>query len=221
MDNIDIEKKKRGFSWLYILGLILLIAVLGFLFWPKDISDEQDDVVGLATTEEMAATDDNYAADDRTASDNNAMSQPVSSYVQWANNISQNEMGVDHEFTKNGLMNMADALAAVAERTPNVNRDQFNNKLNTMRNKANAITNNWESTSHANKIKDAFQASADVFAEIQRTSFQNMQQDVQGLKNEIQEMDTSTMTLEQKSKVKDVFRQAADVLQKMEQNRAS
>jgi len=69
------------------------------------------------------------------------------------------------------------------------------------------LTNEWKTT------------EKDLFTEM--SVVKDLKNIVQGLKNEIQQMDTSTMTLEQKSKVKDVFRQAADVLQKMEQNRAS
>ncbi|HEV7347087.1 hypothetical protein [Telluribacter sp.] len=214
MANIDIEKKNGGGSWLWILGLLLLVAALAFIFWPKETSRDQDNVTGIATTEQMAAGDDNYASDDRAGT----TSQPVTSFVNWSENMSQNEMGLGHEFTKNGLMNMADALAAVAERAPGVNRQQFNSKLTTMRNKAIAITNNWESTSHANKIKDAFRASADVMEELQRSSFPAINNDVQRVRQSIDAMDTKTLTLDQKEKVKDVFKEAAEVVQSMDQN---
>ncbi len=213
---MDVEKKNRGFSWLYILALLLFLLVLAILFWPKSTSTSQDDVPGLAATEAMTASDDTYATDDSTGG-NATMAQPVRSYVDWSATMSGRES--DQAFTKSGLMSLADALAAVAERAPNLNRDQINNKLSTMRNKASAITGNWESTAHASKIREAFWASADVFDAIQQSSFPDLKQDVQGLRNEIQRLDAQALTQDQKNKVKDVFREASDVLQKMEQNR--
>ena len=130
-------------------------------------------------------------------------------------------MGLDHEFTRNGLIQLADALAATAEKAPNVNREQFDGKLSRMRNMTNEITDNWESTQHANKIKQAFQASVDVFAEIQQSSFPNMDQNVVTVRQTVEQLDPNTLTLDQKDRVKAAFRESADLLAQMNQNTGS
>lgn len=213
---MDAEKKNRGFSWLYIVALLLFLLVLAILFWPKSTGTSQDDVAGLAATEAMTAPDDAYATDDRTGG-TAAMARPVRSYVEWSATMAGSES--DRAFTRNGLMSLADALAAVVERAPNLDRSQINNKLSTMREKAGALSGNWESTAHASKIREAFRAGADVFEELQQRSFPDLKEDVQALRSEIQRLEAQALTQEQKNRVKDVFREASDVLQKMEQRR--
>ena len=56
MANIDIEKKEGGSVWPWILGLLLLVAVLAFVFWPHD-NDRDNDTDGVAATEQVGTTD--------------------------------------------------------------------------------------------------------------------------------------------------------------------
>ncbi|GAA4400745.1 hypothetical protein GCM10023187_14240 [Nibrella viscosa] len=218
MANIDIEKKSGGTVWPWLLGLLLLIAVLAFIFWPRD--NTRDEVAVTDNTEQRVGTSNAYATEDVTTT--GTMAPAVRSYVDWATSISvQGEMGLDHQFTRTGLMNLADALAAVSLKAPNVNRQQVDNKLSRMRTMANDITDNWESTQHADKIKRAFQASVDVFDELQQSSFPNLNGDVASVRQAVEQMDTNTLTLDQKNKVKDVFRESADVLEKMSRNLGS
>lgn len=218
MANIDIEKKSGASVWPWLLGLLLVVAVLTFIFWPRD--DDKNELATLSNTEQRDGATDTYPTDE-VAAGTNTMAQPVSSYVEWSNNMSKNEMGLAHEFTSNGLESMANALAAIAEKVPNVNQQQVNQKLIRMRKNAGTITENWKSTSHAAKIKQAFLASTDVFEALQQSSFPDLQSDVQEIRQAVNQMDTKTLTLNQKNKVKDVFRLSADVLQKMSQNRGS
>lgn len=204
--------------WPWLLGLLLVGAVLTFIFWLR--YDDKNELAPLSNTEQRAGSTDTYP-NEKVAAGANTMAQPVSSYVEWCSNMPQNEMGLDHEFTRNGLESMANALAAVAEKVPSVNQQQVNQKLIRMRENAGTITENWESTFHANKIKQAFQASTDVFEALQQSSFPDLQSDVQEIRQMVNQMDTKTLTLNQKNKVKDVFRLSADVLQKMSQNKSS
>lgn len=210
MANIDIEKKEGGSIWPWILGLLLLVAVLAFIFWPRDNDPER-----VAATEPVGNT---FATDTATAGATESMAQPVSSYVTWAGSMPKEAMGLDHEFTRSGLIQLADALAATAEKAPNVNREQFESKLSRMRTMANEITDNWESTQHADKIKKAFQASVDVFAEIQQSSFPNMDQNVASVRQTVEQLNPQTLTLDQKDRVKAAFRESADLLAQMNQN---
>lgn len=204
MAEIDIQKKRSSPIWPWILGLLALIAILAYIFWDRD---------GDTRTAAVPATD---TAATTTATTAGTLSEPVNTYVSWVADMDNKEMGLDHEFTHNGLTNLANALAAVADQAEGVNRAQFDGKLNVMKTRADQITRDWKSGQHANMIKDAFRASADVMGDLQQTSFPGLQQDVATVSQQINDMDTSTLTLDQRKQVKDVFRAAADVVRNMD-----
>ncbi|CCH55958.1 hypothetical protein BN8_05258 [Fibrisoma limi BUZ 3] len=204
MAEIDIQKKSSSPIWPWILALLALIVVLAYVFWFRD--DETETAV-VPVSDTTATT---------TATNTGTLSEPVNTYVSWVGDMDNKEMGLDHEFTHNGLTNLADALAAVADQAEGINRSQFDGKLNVMKARADEITRNWKSGKHGDMIKDAFRASADVMGDLQQTSFPELQQDVATVTQQINDMDTSTLTLDQRKQVKDVFRAAADVVRKMD-----
>ncbi|RIV27216.1 hypothetical protein DYU11_02570 [Fibrisoma montanum] len=204
MAEIDIQKKSSPPIWPWILVLLALIGVLAYIFWFRN-GETQPAVTPVTDT--TATT---------TATNAGTLSEPVDTYVSWVSDMDNKEMGLDHEFTHNGLTNLADALAAVADQVEGVNRSQFESKLNVMKTRADEITRNWKSGKHGDMIKDAFRASADVMGDLQQASFPDLQQDVATVTQQINDMDTSTLTLDQRKQVKDVFRAAADVVRKMD-----
>lgn len=211
MADIDIEKKKNSI-WPWILGILALLAIIFIAWWALD--DDDDDDVDMATVESVEGTE----SDMITTTTGAASIQSVDDYITWTQNIEAGDMGVEHTFTKNGLLNLATALKDVANDAPDVNKAQFDAKLTKMRAMADSITDEWKETTHANKIKRAFAASVDVMQELQQSSFPDLQSDVSNLQQEVSQMDPSVMTLEQKEEVKSFFRESADILQKMENN---
>jgi hypothetical protein len=209
MSEIRVEEKKHGSIWPWIIGILALLAVV----WAVvEIADDDDDdaVVAEAYTDDTY-TDDTYTEPERETVTNTNYSD-VNAFVTFAND--EGNMGLDHNYTSEGLMKLNAALEAMAAEASTNNVD-VSGKLNMMRQAANSIEKDPMATTHANSIRDAFMASANLMEAIQQSDFPNLGKQVQEVKQAAMEVKPDELTLNQKEAVKSYFDKAAMALDQM------
>lgn len=212
MAEIKIEKKKPIWPWI-IVGLIILGIILYFLLaGNNDDMDDMDDMDDNRTEQ----VDTTYTDAERRgtgawdeSSRDTLNGDKVSAYITHVGD--RERMGIDHEYTNNALIHLIDAVEAKAAE---VNMD-INKDLEEMREDTEEITQNPQATNHADKIKETGNKIADVLERIQEENYPNLSGDVEDVRTALQEIDGSTLTLEQKEEINSFFREAADVLRSM------
>lgn len=212
MAEIKIEKKKPIWPWI-IVGLIILGIILYFLLaGNNDDMDDMDDMDDNRTEQ----VDTTYTDAERRgtgawdeSSRDTLNGDKISAYITHVGD--RERMGIDHEYTNNALIHLIDAVEAKAAE---VNMD-INKDLEEMREDTEEITQNPQATNHADKIKETGNKIADVLERIQEENYPNLSGDVEDVRTALQEIDGSTLTLEQKEEINSFFREAADALRSM------
>ncbi len=189
MTEIKIEKKKPILPWLLlILGII---AAIWFLFFRNDEMKPEENVVKTEQTE----TQNNDA---------------VSDYLMFINS-DPDKMGLDHEFTKNALIKLTNAIETKANETKfDVTADISKAKVI-----ADEITKDPMSTDHADKIRNAADILSMTMQNMQKEKFPDLTADANAVKTAAEKIDPKILTLDQKVAVKSFFNKAAELLTKM------
>lgn len=204
MAEIRVEEKKNTWVW-WVLGLIIVGAIIWYLVGRSD-----DDRNQGATTTPVNQTEQTTASAAAVNNDGNA-------YQQYSNWVNEGKMNMDkhHEATNEGILFLADALRYTADQEGISNEIDIKNELDKMRSMADEITNDWQATDHANKIRTAFNQAANVTGMIQKKTDGNLQNDVEELKRLANNVEPNTLTLNQKENIKTFFEKADDVLNKL------
>lgn len=203
MAEIEIQRKKPPI-WPWILGALVLVALLWFLVDQTGQREPDQDTVANITGIEPAAEP------------TGPMLNEVQQFVTFVReNQPTEEMGLNHEYTSTGIRNLADALNAIAKQTDNHN-DQIEQKHEELLQMADQIQKDPESTQHANVIRDAFTTSADLMEQLQRNLYPHLNDQVAEVRQAAQSVDPGNLTLDQKIDVKQFFERASDAVQAME-----
>jgi len=213
MAEIKIEKKKPIWPWI-ILALVIL-ALLYFLVFANDDTNDDLDDTNTEQVEEGTAweSDTTFQDNNRTADwdeqNQSGTNQGVDGYLAYISD--EQRMGVDHEYTNNALLQLANAVEAKANE---VNYD-ISAEMESIREDARQIQEDPTSTNHANTIKDAGTKLADVIQDMQEEHFPNLSNDAEEVKTAAQNINESTETHQQRDQIKKFFEEAGDVLRKM------
>lgn len=195
MAEIEIQRKKAPI-WPWILGALALVALLWFLV-SQTGQRSPDQVTTAANT---------------TA----PMLPEVQEFVTFVREGKPAEdMGLDHEYTSNGIRNLADALNAIAHRTDNHN-DQIDSKRQELHQMADQIQKDPLSIQHADIIRDAFTTSADMMEQVQRNLYPQLEDQVAEVRQAAQSINPQELTLDQKNEVKQFFERASEAVRAME-----
>lgn len=216
MAEIKIEKRKKKPVWPWILALLIIGAVVIWI-WTDDPETTMED--RGVTTEERAPDDERMdererARDDgaRDTEDAMAASGAVDEYVSYVQD-NGGSMGKDHEYTKNGITRLADALEAMANRMPE--SPEVDQEVEKLKNQAERLTRERESPRHSNMIREAFISSANVLENFQERNYPEMDQEVEDLKESAERVKKDELATEQSDEVNQYFSQSANLIQQM------
>lgn len=190
MAEIKIEKKKTIWPWV-LLGLVIVALAAYFLFFKE----KNNDTIALRGDETHVTASSQNAVDD---------------YIGFVEKDTT-DMSLDHEYTHDALVKLVNAT----EETANKNDVNVTDNLSKVRTLAEKITQNENSTTHADAIKEAATISSNALITIQQAKFPDLQSDVEDLMVDAKDVDASDLTLDQKGTVKGFFKSAAEVLKKM------
>jgi hypothetical protein len=203
MAEIEIQKKKQPI-WPWILGAIVLVGLLWFLVAQTGRDRDVERPVAAAQEAREPA---------RTTA---PMIPEVQEYITYVRQGEATEdAGLEHEYTSEGIRNLADAINAIAQRT-NVHNDQIAQQHEELHQMADQIQQDPHSTRHANIIRNAFATSADMMEQVQTNQFPNLDGHVSQVRQAAQNVDPQQQTLDQKQEIQNFFDQASHALQAME-----
>lgn len=205
MAEINIQKKKTPvWPWI-VLALVVLLLVFFFVLSPDRDYDDTDD--------EAVVTDTLGYGNDYGAGD------PVNEYSMFVSNGDDDmQMGREHEYTSRGLNLLAAALGSVIEKDT-VDDTSVKAKQDTLRSKAEAITEDPESAKHADKIQEAALAAVDLMeAAQQKNKNQDTQREIKEARQAAQNIKAGTAALQQKDSIKKFFKESDDVVQAFSRN---
>ncbi len=216
MADIRIEKKEKSSSILpWILGLLvaaLAIWAIAEAFEEgeevlveddteivEDVSDRGSEIVESGNTYTLIDFEDesigrdwmNYAAD----------------YETYTTNMT-GDMGLDHEFSHNALMKLANTTAALATAHGLGNDVNVMAKKKMIMENANGITKDPYATNHADMIKAAAMSISDILGQVQKAKYPGLDGAVSEVRNAAMDITKETLTLNQKEDVRDFFGKA-------------
>ncbi|WP_017259676.1 hypothetical protein [Pedobacter arcticus] len=195
MAEIKIEKKTIIWPWV-LLGLIIVALAAYFLFFKDNNSN-----VAPLTNE-----------DDSTAIHNHAdhAEDAVGDYVMFIEKDTAN-MSLSHEYSHDALTKLANAT----EETANNNNVDISENLSKVKALADKITQNEQSTTHADDIKESARIIGSALTSIQQAKFPDLSAEVSKVMTDANDIDVKDLTLDQKGTVKGFFKSAKDVIKKM------
>ncbi len=212
MAEIKIEKKKPIWPW--VLGIIILLALIYFFWASNDGTDDIDDEVIIQDTTETIMDERVDTDTDTTAlySGKYGTVTTEKAVANYLNYIDNPNMGLDHEYTNGALIHLITATEAEAN---NLNVNISANLDKALENAA-YIKKDPTSLKHADKIKNASMEIASALKTIQEQKFDNLTDQADEVKAASENINVKTQTLEQKNDVKEFFEKAGLLLQKME-----
>lgn len=214
MAEIKVERKENNNTpiWPWIVGILLLLLVV----WGLVEFFQTDEEEYRASQEVVAPAEPERAPE--TMQVNQPASQPINNFVTFVEEEEESpEMGLDHEYTSQGIEHLSMALADLADREA-PDDVEVSQKKESMQQSASRIQQDPESLQHANIIKETFMEATALMETIQARSFPDSKSAVEEVRSAAEELDVETPTLEQEEKVKDFFRNASEALQSMTEN---
>ncbi len=193
MAEIKIEKKQNIWPWIALLAGILALLYYLFIYDKGDKVIVDKEVTVIENTNEMS---DN--AVDKVAEYNAFISDGAN-------------MDVDHEYSSSALMKLIDATEEVA----NTLDVDIKADLDMARKNASDITEDPAKLNHADKIKSAGTAIVQALKRVQSEKFPALDSNVKNVQMELDKINPSVATLDQKDAVKGFFNQAGELLTNM------
>lgn len=204
MTEIKIEKKKPIWPW--IVGLLILAALIYFLFFMNKDSDN--------VTERDNTTTEQVMEDNNDRMENTADLSNVAEIDAYTKYISDSKMGVDHEYTHGAINKLVAATRATANAL-NVDVDADLKEANA---KADEITKDPTKLNHADKIKTSAENISRALETIQTEKFPQLQSQYTEVETAVSNIDPNTQTLEQKDAVNAFFNKADNLLTSIKNN---
>jgi hypothetical protein len=210
MAEIHVEKKNRP-VWPWIVGILLIAAVI-WIVADNDDDITEADTVGTAQTEEQDAMDNTMENNDNAMMENNQQNDAMA-YVSFIEENGEN-VTIEHDYSHQALTHLAAALNSMAGDAS----EETKQKLNDLKQKADNLTQNPMSEQHANMMVDAFNSAAMVMESMQQEMFPDLGDEVQQVKDAANGIDPSVIVTEQKDAVKKFFETSADAVEAMAEN---
>lgn len=206
--------------WPWIVGLLVLLVVAWVVYESYD-SDEGEElleaeIIDDGFTEDEWANDELVAEPYATADDFYVATydQELDRYEGEYNRLTE-QMGLDHDYSQQAMRSLASTMMALVDDWDLENNQEVQQAVETLRQKANAIDNDWRSVQHADMIRTAAMATVDAFDVIQRQAFPDMEQSVNDIRQAAQQIDPSVQTLNQKDAVRNFFQTSLQALRQM------
>ncbi|OGU37456.1 MAG: hypothetical protein A2068_10905 [Ignavibacteria bacterium GWB2_35_6b] len=191
MAEIKIEKKKPIWIWM-LLGLGLVAVFIYFM----SLNDDYDDMKEVPETTDFINVKENNPT--------------VSAFVNFIESDT-NHMSMDHAFTHDAIIKLANATIAIADEVDY----EIKSDMDMVKEYAVTITEDSLNTTHADDISRAADILSNVLQNIQLAKYPGLTNEVTELRNAANSINPDVLTLDQKVEVKSYFRSAAGLLKKM------
>jgi hypothetical protein len=216
MADIDIQKKEGPPILPIILGVLALVAVIAAFLLFRNGDDRADTMAGTMPY-------DTAGEQVGMAPAAGEMPMSVQTYRQQCGDTGQfpDEMGREHEYAADCMRQLADAIDDVVRRET-VADQPLQQRLEGLKQRADAIREDPTATDHANRVRGAAMESSEIIEYIaqQRSAVgANLQQHAQQTRQAAEQIETATPLLEQRERTATFFSRAGDALEAMAQSR--
>jgi hypothetical protein len=214
MAKIDIQRKQGPPILPILLGILALVAVAAVIWWLMG-SDGNGDVAPATLTQDTVM--------ETPAGPTAAAPQEVQAFRQQCGQAGQfrDQMAVEHEYAADCMRRLADGMDAVIRRDQ-VADQPLQQRLQSLRQRADQITQDPQATDHANRVRGAAMEASEIFeymAQNRQAVGANLQQHAQQARQAAESIDTATPLLEQQERTSRFFAAAADALEALAQSR--
>ena len=216
MADIDIQQKRGGSPFPWIIGLVVL-ALIGWGLYEMSDRDEAE-LSTVGTQDEAALSDGRPAV---------GAAQPTggAGFLAWVRDSTEagdGQTGDPHAYTREGMRRMVTALEGLVarDRAPEIER-----QFEAVREQVRLIEQSEPtSTDHADRTREAFLAGTQVMEMLrQRPHLQqaDLQQPVQAARQAAEAVRPNTPLLEQRAAVERFFQQMAEAIERAERHAQS
>jgi hypothetical protein len=178
-----------------VVGLVIIVVAIIWLLFGTLSREKQAPISKTHTTVPTAVT-------------------RFARYLQ--NNPAEEAMAKDHAYTSNGLRRLAEALESLSERD-GVHTADITRGLADLRQQADYIQSDPRDTSHAAAIRAAFITATDLLKALQQPQHPDATEQVAQLRQAAAAIDSTKLTLAQKTQVGAFFTRINEVIQTMAQ----
>jgi hypothetical protein len=200
MAEIKIEKKSSP-MWPWILVVLFFMAILIYLFFPREERFDGDEKTRVTSQESYASSDTLEVSQNSTA---------VLAFVNFVND-DPNRIDIDHEFINEAFLRLINATKATANEIDYT----VQKELGEVARYTDKVSTDPFETTHANSIRDAAGSLAKTLKNIQQKAFSGLASDADEVSNAAAAIKANVLTVDQKNEVKSFFRESADLLEKM------
>ena len=203
MAEINIEKKKKGSIWPWIIGLLVIVGII----WVASevIDDPDNEVAEQQNTVAPVDQQNEGVSDNANMAASTAASEDFISYVNDEN--VKEQMGADHETTSEALMKLSTALREIS------GGDQFQQEISQIEENARQIQEDSSSLQHADIVSQTFTNAANVLQQIQNNQYPDAQSDVQEVQEIASKIQEDQQLLDQKENVQAFFEEAGQAIE--------
>ena len=201
MAETNTESKNRAYLW----QLIIAALVIGLVIWGGIEFFDHDP--------ERARGKSPDTKEITPAMKVNSVPIQVDKYVSFIqDNPAQEKMELDHAYTGDGIRRLADAIGAVADQH-NLSNSNLAGDLDKLRNYADQLQEDQNSTEHADIIHDAFILASSLMDSMQRQISPYLTDEVTGVRRAAEAIDPDKLALQQKTEVDAFFKKAGNVIE--------
>ena len=140
----------------------------------------------------------------------------VMEFARFARNDSEKPMGLEHEYTSEGLTHLSNAIEETAGELDTEQPEYFMATTEILDECATSLTQTPETaTSHADYIRKAFASSTAALKTLQARNFPMLQDQIQELSQQADKVEAAKLATNQQKEVENYFDQASTILMEM------
>ncbi len=206
MAELHVQRKERS-VWPWILAALVLLGAIAWMLWGR--GDNFDVAAGDATDSSLVAVDPNIGVRDSAAG--MLAGTAVTEYLQFVDGRSSRVASQAHEYTSNGLRQLAAALdeIAVGDSAGGV---AVQPRVREIRERADAMQQNRNSNDHALQAREAFVLASSLIAQMRGMGAAG---DTDALQQAATAIEPSRPLLDQSNQIEQFFEQAGAAIRRL------
>lgn len=209
MAELHVQRKERS-VWPWILVAVIILALLFWFLWGRN--DGVD--VGRADVTDTSMVGTVPNTDLMGSSAGTAAGPSVTQYLQFVDARSSGAANMSHDYTSDGLRQLAAALTEIAS-GDSVGGVALQPRIDAIRERADAMQRNPTSTGHALQAREAFTLASSLMAQMSSKIANIDAGSLEGLQKAAMAIEPSRPLLDQVNQIEQFFSQAAQAVRNM------
>jgi hypothetical protein len=195
-------QRERDRTWIWAVAILIVLGSVAWLAFGPDERRDAADGMPPMTGASLMASDGELVG----------VPLPVNEYLRFvADSRAERDADHGHAYTADGLRRLAGALGALSERDGKSD-ENIQSRVTMLRDRADALQRDPQSTEHARYARDAFDAAAELMRAMQTEASSNA---VAEASQAAGALEPNTMLLMQREAVQRFFDRAGTVLRAM------